>query len=375
VSEPLYLLPVAPRPKVGERLFSWLSRLAALYGTPVSALLNYFGLAGSDPFSLEKGLQAGQGALLAERVGTSIATIEAMTFREIAAPAQWMIARSSRAVCARCAENPTVQRKDAALPWSFWCSAHGLRRRPAGGQAIETLFGAAALAQLDPLARCGARRLADWAEGRDHGVPSVADLIGFLTLQHRRPSPPALHEQPPLSLAARRANHAFLQRPIARQALLVVAPEYDRVAPLLAKPVRTGLKALASGSLLQNFALAVGLARLMDRPVETAAAVLAASDCEGQDRVHEVLQGRPAAAHLRAAPRPHREQKRCPVGAAAGITAPWATGSLTNSGLFCLTNSAPESHKLRARCAAKGLSRNNPDHPTSGVFGAMIPSV
>jgi len=55
-------------------------------------------------------------------------------------------------------------------------------------------------------------------------------------------------EQRRLSLEARRANHAFLTQPIARQAQLVVAPEYNRFASVLAKPVRPGLDALARGS-------------------------------------------------------------------------------------------------------------------------------
>src|SRR5271157_4494833 len=92
--------------------------------------------------------------------------------------------------------------------------------------------------------------------GRDDATPSVPDLLAFATAPHRPPSPPELHEQPRLSLEARRANRGFLEFPIARQALLVVVPEYDRVAPPLAKPVRPGLQALANGSLLQNFALA-----------------------------------------------------------------------------------------------------------------------
>ena len=98
-----------------------------------------------------------------------------------------------------------------------------------------------------------------------------------------------------MSLAARRANHAFLTRPIARQALLVVVPEYDRVAPVLAKPVRSGLKALARSSLLQDFALAIGIARLTQSPVEQAAAVLMASDAERQNRVRQALRPWPLA--------------------------------------------------------------------------------
>jgi hypothetical protein len=92
----------------------------------------------------------------------------------------------------------------------------------------------------------------------------------------------SLAEQPLLSLEARRANHAFLTLPIARQALLVVAPEYNRFAPVLVKPVRPGLGALARGSLLRNYALAVGVARLTENPVEHAAAALEAADAEGE---------------------------------------------------------------------------------------------
>jgi hypothetical protein len=142
------------------------------------------------------------------------------------------------------------------------------------------------LERLDPLAKRGAARLAAWAEGRDSlaesGLLTIPHLLQFLSAPYRRPSPPSLAEQPRLSLEARRANHAFLTQPITRQALLVVAPEYDRFAPVLAKPVRQGLDALARGSLLQNYALAVAVARLAENPVEHAAATLAAADAEGE---------------------------------------------------------------------------------------------
>ena len=102
-------------------------------------------------------------------------------------------------------------------------------------------------------------RMAAWARGTDEEAPEIDALLDFLTTRHRKSSPPSLDEQPVLSLGARRANHAVLTRPIARQALLVVVPEYDRAAPLLTKPVPRGLFALAHGSLLQTYALAVGV--------------------------------------------------------------------------------------------------------------------
>ena len=231
------LLPVAPRPESDERLSSWLARIAALYEVPVGALLAHCGLAGADPFALEKGLGAGEGALLGERTGLGPEAIEATTFLGLAAPAHSLIARGDRGICPLCANNPTVRRRDAALPWGFWCAVHGLRRRPLAGEAIESLFSSAALAELDPLARRGARRLGDWAAGRDDAAPSAADLLAFPAAPHRRPSPPSLREQPRLSLGARRAYPRLPRVPIAARRSVVV-PEYGRIVPPLAKAVR-----------------------------------------------------------------------------------------------------------------------------------------
>lgn len=288
------LLPVAPRPETDERLSSWLARIAAIYGLPVGALLAHCGLVRADPFALEKGLGAGEGALLAERTGLSPEAIEAMTFRELAAPAHRMIARGDRGICPLCANNPAIRRRDAALPWGFWCAVHGRRRRPLGGEAIEALFGAAALTELDPLARRGARRLGDWAAGRDDATPSVPDLLAFATAPHRRPSPPQLHEQPRLSLEARRAYGGFLDsRSPARRSWLsfLNTTGSRRRSP---SPCGSALQGLADGSPLQNFALAAALARLTLAPVDYAAAALAAGDEEGRERLRAALETWPA---------------------------------------------------------------------------------
>ncbi len=303
------LLPVAPRPAAEERLSSWLSRIARIYGLSTSALVAHFGLAGSSAPALEKGLSMEEGALIAARTGLSASSIDAMTFATLAPHARFMIAPSARYFCPRCAQTPAIGRKDAALPWTFWCSAHGVRLRAREKRPMESFLPESVLERLDPLARRGAARLAAWAEDSDPsgktGSPTVPDLLQFLTAPYRRASPPSLAEQPRLSLEARRANHAFLTRPIARQALLVVAPEYDRFAPVLAKPVRPGLDALARGSLLQTYALAVAVARLTENPVERAAAALAVADDEGHASLRRALRSWPQAtrrridAHLR----------------------------------------------------------------------------
>jgi hypothetical protein len=66
------------------------------------------------------------------------------------------------------------------------------------------------------------------------GSPPVPDFLQFLTAPYRRSSPPSLAEEPRLSPEECWASHGFLTQPIARQALLVAAPEHNRFAPVLA---------------------------------------------------------------------------------------------------------------------------------------------
>lgn len=291
-------LPVVPRPQTGERLVSWVNRLARLYAMPVEGFLECCGLGCCSVTDLEWRLGGGQGACLASRTGMSVEALRALTFAEIAPAARPVIAPRSRYVCPHCSVG--VHLKLAALPWNFWCADHSERLRPrAGGGHPQGLLPTQRLTVLDGYARDGAAKLAVWARGTDETEPDAYALLAFLTTRHRRSSPPSLSEQPRLSLEARRANHDFLTRPIARQALLVVVPEYDRVAPVLAKPVRPGLLALAQGSLLQNYALTIGVGRLAADPVGHAAAVLLASDRRGEDGLRETLRVWPRALRRR----------------------------------------------------------------------------
>jgi hypothetical protein len=293
-------LPVAPRPQADERLSSWLGRLARLYGMRIEAFLECCGLR-RGVGDLEWRLGEGEGALLAARAGMTAEAVRALTFEEIAPHARLAVAARSRYACALCPAD--VHRKAAALPWNFWCVEHGVRFEARAGGMVTSLLPERQLAALDPAARLGARRMSDWAQGDDEPAPGVAALLDFLTTRHRASSPPSLSEQPVLSLEARRANHDFLNRPIARQALLVIVPEYDRVAPVLGKPAPPGIMAVAEGSLLQNYALAVGVGRLTADPVGCAASALLASDPDGEARLRRVLRAWPPALRRRIAGR------------------------------------------------------------------------
>lgn len=60
---------------------------------------------------------------------------------------------------------------------------------------LQSFLSESVLERLDPLARRGAARLAAWAGDRDHigeqGLPTVPDLLQFLTSPYRRASPPS----------------------------------------------------------------------------------------------------------------------------------------------------------------------------------------
>lgn len=330
-------LPVVPRPARDERLSSWLNRLAQLYAMPTNVFLADCGLKRNGAAALEWRLGEGEGAILASRTGMTVEALRTMTFEKIAPQARLMIAPGNRYVCPGCPAG--IHPKRRAFPWNFWCREHNLRLAASGGRNLGEWFPETVLALLDFSAHDGAMRLADWTHGRDEGVPSVPQLLDFLTTRHRKSSPPSLAEQPILSLEARRANHDFLTRPIARQALLIVVPEYDRVAPVLAKPVRAGLLSLAQGSLLQNFALTAGLGRMSTDPVGYAAMVLWASDGEGEHRLRQALRGWPLALRRRIYGRFQRLNR---IEAQASHATGWR--SLTNSDSPSLTITLGESH-------------------------------
>ena len=300
-------LPVVYAPEVDERLSSWAARMAPFYAMTVSEFFAALGLWGHNVFDMEWRLSEGQGAQITARTGLALDAIQAMTFWELEPQVGMMIARKTRYPCPHCPEEP--HRKSAALPWRFRCSVHGVELRDATGATLSDWFGTDRFQKMEGHAEAGAAHLDAWAHGTWQGCLGVPEVLQVLTARHRRASPPNVREQPRMSLEDRRDNHDFLTTPILRQALTVVVPEYDQVAPVLAKPVRPGLHALAQGSLLQCFALTVGIGRIIEDPVKWAISVMLVSDAEGQGRVREALKSWPLSSRRRIFARLWRAQR------------------------------------------------------------------
>jgi hypothetical protein len=284
-------LPVVYLPEADERLSSWAARMAPFYAMTVAEFVAELGLQGQDVFDLEWRLSEGEGAMIAARTGLSPEAVQAMTFRELGAAARMMIVRKNRYYCPHCPEEP--QRKSTALPWRFRCSMHGVEFRDATGESLSERFGTDCFKKLEGHAEAGAAHLDAWVRGLGERDLEAPEVLQVLTARHRRASPPNVGEQLRMSLKDRRDYHDFLTTPILRQALTVVVPEYDQVAPVLTKPVRPGLHALAQGSLLQCFALTVGIGRIIEDPVKWAISVMLVSDAEGQGRVRQAIRSWP----------------------------------------------------------------------------------
>jgi hypothetical protein len=288
-------------------LSSWLARMTTFYAMTVPEFVAELGLPGRDVFDLEWCLSAGEGALIAARTGLSAETAQAMTFRDMMPAARMMIARKNRHHCPLCPSD--VHRKSTALPWRFRCPIHGVELHDATGATLSNMLGAVRFTELETRAAAGAAVLDAWARGVEQGALDPGEMLAFLTARHRRASPPNVSEQPRMSLGARRDYHEFLTTPLIRQALTVVVPEYNKVAPVLTKSVRLGSHSLAQGSLLQIFALTAGIGRIDEDPVGHAVAVLLVSDAEGQERLQDVLKTWPLSLRRRISARFWRAQR------------------------------------------------------------------
>ena len=300
-------LPVVFPPETDERLSSWFARMAQFYAMTVPEFLAELGLPGRDVFDLEWQMSKGEGALIAARAGLAPEALQAMTFQEFTPDARMMITRKDRHHCPLCPGD--VHRKSPALPWVFRCPVHGADLQDATGATLPEMLGGTRMEALAPHANAGSAVLHAWSRGAGQGALGAPEMLAVLTARHRRASPPSLAEQPRMSLQTRRDYHEFLTMPIIRQALTVIVPEYDQVAPVLAKPVRPGLYGLAQGSLLQAFALTVGIGRIVEDPVCRAIDILMASDAEGKGRVQDALRSWPLSLRRRITARLWRAQR------------------------------------------------------------------
>lgn len=279
-------LPVVPPPAFDERLSSWLSRTADLYLVSPGELCAHVGLSSDDLPGLD--FEPGDGAItvLSRATGLSSAKIVSLTYRGLPALARSLVNLESLDFCPTCARGTGARRaprlKAWALGYTLWCSEHGCRLYGSDPSGVHALGG-------DEIAKRGARRLRAWALGSDVARPSTAAVLGLLLTPYRAPAPPEPWELARALAAGFHARRDDLLRPRARIALSRIVPEYDSAVAIHERRLPEAARDLRVARAVEWRAVAIGVSRVMQNPVEAALDILWGCDDRGLRRIEVCL--------------------------------------------------------------------------------------
>lgn len=272
-------LPVVPPPCPDERLQSWLARIADVYLVSVNELQTHVGW--SQPAAqLELAPDHADIECIARATNGSVRRIIAMTFEGAPLRHLKLVRQDSLQMCPACSPGlaPPQRLKVWAFAFSFWCDRHRRLLYGSDARGIGVLGNEAA-------ARRGAGLLHDWTMGRDAGAISVEAAVSLLLSSCRKPSPPAPWELARLSEAEWRSPPCDLARPCRRPALGVIVPEFNTAMPIYDQRVPRDIFALRDAPLAVRYAVAIGLARLLNSPADATSRILAGCDASGRKRI------------------------------------------------------------------------------------------
>ena len=279
-------MPVVPPPAFDERLSSWLSRTADLYLVSPGELCAHVGLSSDALSGLD--LEPGDAAIavLSRATGFTVARLASLTYRDMPALARSLVNLESLDFCPTCATRAGTRRgprlKTWALGYTLWCSEHGCRLDGSDPSGVCALGG-------DEIAKRGARLLRAWALGSDVASPSTAAVLGLLLTPCRAPAPPEPWELARAQAAGFQVGPDDLLRPRARIALSRVVPEYDRAVAIHERRLPEAARDLRLARTVEWRAVAIGVARVVQNPVEAALEILPGCDDRGRRRIEACL--------------------------------------------------------------------------------------
>ncbi len=289
-------MPVIPKALADERLSSWLARMAAIYLVSPGELVAHIGLRTKRMHDLDLDPRADDIARLVIATGVSAPRLSRMTFRDAPASLRGFINVESEEVCPSCVDEarPGVSPRlwEWTYPFALWCAKHGRRLKSADIGGVGVLGDEAS-------ARRGAGFWRALAMGADETTPTAATVLNLLLTPCRSPSPAAPWE---LAGASPRMRVELQREPAEtypRLALSCVVPEYDSAVAIYDRRLPQEFLGLASARAVERRAVAIGLGRTIDYPVEAAVSILRGCDDFGRRRIEENLAAWPA--HLRTA--------------------------------------------------------------------------
>ena len=215
-----------------------------------------------------------------------MAGLASLTYRDMPALARSLVNLESLDVCPTCAARAGTRRRPRLKTWAvgytLWCSEHGCRLDGSDPSGVHTLGG-------EEIAKRGARLLRAWALGSDVARPSTAAVLGLLLTPYRVRAPPEPWELARALAAGFQARRDNLLRPRARIALSRVVPEYDRAVAIHERrlPEAAGDQRLART--VEWRAMAIGVARVVQNPIEAALEILRGCGDRGRRRIEACL--------------------------------------------------------------------------------------
>lgn len=281
-------LPIVPPPFPDERLSSWLERIADVYLVSREGLQRHVGWV-RPALQLEREPVQNDLKRIAAATSSSVQRLLAMTFHDAPARYRDLLLLDSQAFCPGCSRG--MQRPQRLRSWafafSFWCERH---RQPLVSCNTR---GASALGDYW-IARQGAQILHRWAMGGDSDTLSVSAILSLLLSPVREASPAAPWELAGLPFSCQHEPSIRSQR-FRRPALTVVVPEYRVAVPIYEQQLPSAISDLPDTSGAERYALAIGVARVLQDPADAIVRILEASDEFGRKKVTALIDRWPTA--------------------------------------------------------------------------------
>lgn len=264
-------LPIVPPPLPEERLSSWLERVADVYLVSLDELQSHVGWA-RPALELEREPALSDVECIAAATSSSVERLFAMTFHGLPSRYRNLLRWKAGEICPACSQG--MQRPPRLKAWSFafsfWCERH---RQPLFSRDTR---GVSALGDYWA-ARRGGAILNRWGMGKGaDGVP-VEPALSLLLSPIHKASPAAPWELARLSLLQQHEPSLQSKR-FRRPALTIVVPEFAVAVPIYDQQLPTDIAQLSSAPSAERYALAIGVARLLNNPADMIARIEKAAD-------------------------------------------------------------------------------------------------
>jgi hypothetical protein len=264
-------LPIVPPPLPEERLSSWLERVADVYFVSLNELQAHVGWA-RPALDLEKEPVLRDLEWIASATSSSVERLFAMTSHGLPSRYRNLLRWKAGEICLACSQG--MRRPPRLRTWSFafsfWCERHRMPLFSCDTRGVSALGDYWA-------ARRGGEILSRWAMEKDTAEMPVESVLSLLLSPIRKASPAAPWELARLS-SPQQHELSIQSKRFRRPALTIVVPEFAVAVPIYDQRLPPDITQLSSAPLAERYALAIGIARLLNNPADMIARIEKAAD-------------------------------------------------------------------------------------------------